>query len=161
MEFLLTIYLSIWFLVGSGILLAWSTHYEWEIFSLIILALFIGSTYLIFQLSISTIIISALLYIPIGIGWSMYRWKRYCSYVLTDLKKNGTQYKYNSKTLDPTENISKIVHWIFVWPFSALDNLVGDVIDSVYKFIEVKVIHVYKNISSKYTEEFKKELEKN
>ncbi len=55
------------------------------------------------------------------------------------------------------ENISRIVTWIFSWPFSAIDNIVGDLIDAVTSLVKNYLIGIYEGISKKYLDELIRE----
>lgn len=155
-EFILGILVSWWFLGGLGLWLLLLSHWEsdgWGLFFLILLAICI---YLAFNIPANIILSIIALYIPIGIGWSIFRWKRHCKNTIkgVDFEKLGLYKKgLLLVKLKPEENTTKIVNWIFVWPFSFIETILGDIVDIVEDFVRERIIGVYNGISKKYLDQ--------
>lgn len=161
MEFLLGVVVGVmsswwWLWALLFAILAFEHHeYEgWGIFGLILLVI---TFYIILDINTKYLIISSILYIPLGIAWSIYRWKRHCSSVMEDydidVKLAGCELDSYQKgrfidRLKASNNITKIVNWVIVWPFSLLDNLIGDIIDFVTQVIKKHLIGIYNKISA-------------
>jgi hypothetical protein len=142
------------FLVGSGwwvigplllltLIIEHNERHGWTVFFSII-TLLVAMT--AFSLSWSQVGYVALAYIPIGLVWSLWRWKRRCSKAMKEydaLKMpncSDDHYDmrdYKSKQSDLRHkvtfqaHIDTIILWVLAWPFSLVEALIGDVIDMV------------------------------
>lgn len=170
---------GIWFLVvGSlwtvGVLtlfILWLVHEEsdgWAIAWMIVLCVI---AYNIFQVDSMTLLVSAAAYIPIGIMWSFYRWKRFCNKKVEYFNEEKARIEegvdqtsphklsMHADTVDrwrtaleldvlPGRNITRLVNWIFIWPFSVIENVLGDLYDMVVNLVKDHLISFYGRISS-------------
>jgi len=168
MEFLAVVgavLISWWVLIPLACVVLWNTHNEsegWALFWMLILA---GLLYFAFSIPLVYIGIGVAAYIPLGLVWSLYRWKRHCKYKFEQYQgKNGnysestsSAIEYNKnilkKNLSPKENMESILIWVFIWPFSLIDNIIGDLIDAVEKFIKRYLIRIYETIAGKYLDQ--------
>ena len=161
LEFIGAFVLTWWFVIGLGIFTLIVTHNDadaWSLFGVILLAI-VG--YFFFSLTLKQLLIGVVAYIPIGLAWSIYRWKRHCKYeydqYLEDPKKDDRTWRYSkdriTTKLDPTKNIGKIANWVIIWPFSFIDNIIGDLIDMMEAFIKKYIIGIYQSISGKYLDQ--------
>lgn len=161
MEFLLGIAVGVmsswwwlWALLFTIMVFEHNDLEGWGIFGLILLVI---TFYIILDINTKYLIISGILYIPLGVAWSIYRWKRHCSSVMEDydinVKLSGCELDSYQKSgfidrLKASNNVTKIVNWVIVWPFSLLDNLIGDIIDFVTQVIKKHLIGIYNKISA-------------
>ena len=91
-----------------------------------------GIAYLHFSLSLSTLGIWSALYIIIGVLWSFWRYKRYAEKEIEEVKARDIHYKnIVIEKLHPKEMLGTITSWIIVWPFSMIENVIGDIIDAI------------------------------
>ena len=161
MDFLLGITLNVmgseWWLWGLLMSIMILEHNDYESLGIFGLLLLIITFYIILDINTKYLIISSILYIPLGIGWSIYRWKRHCSGVMEDydldVKMAGCELNSHQKDgfidrLKASNNVTKIVNWVIVWPFSLLDNLIGDTIDFTTQMIKKHLIGIYNKISA-------------
>lgn len=145
-EFLLGVLLTPWMLAGLLIASVFFEHKEcrgWVVF-LTISAVVI--TYILCGLQPIHLAYAALAWIPIGIIWAMWRWKRHCARVVneTDTSDEWSVNRAKEK-LNPTENKSTLVYWVWAWPISMVDMTMGD----VYDLIENLITKVFKGTFAK------------
>jgi hypothetical protein len=96
-------------------------------------------------------------YIPIGVLWSLWRWRRYCSSCLVTYQHEKKTYKHTPiedlkasaiRTMNVTHNKGRITGWILGWPWSVIINLTKDIIKALEKIISVYLRKVFEAISS-------------
>ncbi len=159
---------SIWGLGFLSLWILWLVHEDSEFWSAVWIIILGVLAFQSVTLSWTTALIYAACYIPAGIAWSMYRWKRYCSTAVEDFKVSyamesahvtgiDTQEARNTRKdmaqdslkhdLAPNNNITRFAHWIIAWPFSVVENVLGDVYDMVVKGIKKYLVGVYTRIS--------------
>ena len=170
LEFLGLVVLSWWTILFLGGAVLWTTHTESEAWALFWMVGLITCLYFIFNIPLTWLLIGIAAYIPIGLGWSVYRFKRFCKdkykYVTEAINKNtakaaGSKLNNNTRYLKdnfkeevkPSSNIDKIVIWVLIWPFSLIDNLIGDLLDLIEDFIKKYLIKIYENIANKYLDQ--------
>lgn len=168
LAFVGAVVLSWWFLcILVGIIL-WNVHIDndgWAIVWIVALGL---AAYFAFTVSWQTIAIVAAVYIPIGLVWSIYRWKRHCKSALktyqeqkeaiSNIKERNISWDNKIErrqeeakdAMNPAKNVDKIASWVIIWPFSFIDNIIGDLIDILKDFIKKYLIKIYDTIAGKY-----------
>jgi len=158
---------SWWTLLFLGTFVFWLVHQEDDGWAIIWLLVASAIAYHIFQLELTTFLMWLAAYIPIGVIWSFYRWRRYCNKSVeeynwekqkrdavdhagadSELAREQRQLDGLKKMLEPSNNISRLVQWIFIWPFSIIDNVIGDIYDMVVKLVKTHLISLYSKISS-------------
>lgn len=119
------------------------------------MAVFVGivaivSSYFFFDASPKAIGIAAVSYLVIGVVWSFWRYNVYVSHSVQRLRerhwKNTDHYDNAIGELAPSRNLNLISGWIIVWPFSAIENLLGDVITAVQTLVTKVFKGVYHKI---------------
>ncbi len=77
--------------------------------------------------------IGALVYVIFGTIWSVWRWKNFVEKKVEEYN-NGNRYgiAHLKQEVSPKNNKSQLIAWIIYWPFSAIWNLIGDVVTTVY-----------------------------
>lgn len=109
-------------------------------------------------------------YIPVGLLWSMLRWRFHCSDVVKDMDNDnnltsGTKHSKKplivryKKRLDVKEQIDKIISWVFSWPISILSSVIGDIIRGVKYTVTNWLGSLYDKISNSATSKHKHLLE--
>ena len=105
-------------------------------------------------------IAAALAYLPIGVGWSMFRWWKLLQKSAAVLKsekqswKPGTYYKswdeYIAERL-PTasRNKERIVCWIAYWPFSIAAYLLIDFLQEAAEWVYARISRIYTSMADK------------
>lgn len=167
---------GIWFLVVGSLwtvgfltlFVLWLVHEEsdgWAIAWMIALGAIV---YHIFQVDTMTLLVSAAAYIPIGIMWSFYRWKRFCNKEVQDYNDRKDQRVSTDEvqgiadlahwternldslksTVSPGNNITRLVNWIVIWPFSVVENVLGDIYDAIVRLVKNHLVNLYSKISS-------------
>jgi len=80
-------------------------------------------------------------YLVAGITWSVWRYKRALNKMVAENKDESEDNKGRAlERLHPRYMWPTIIAWIFVWPFSFVENIVGDIITTVSTAIK-KVFH--------------------
>ncbi len=153
--------------IGALFTLAWfcerGEHYVTEV--LVMVALATIAYFMIGQSIPANYVWYALAaYVPVGLVWSMYRWKRY-----VDKKVDGYNYQISrsnggysdrgymdlkarlEQEIDVKEQVSRVTGWVLAWPISMLDNVLGDLVETVKRLITVYFRSVYDRITDSAT----------
>ena len=156
-----------WGLLFLGLFVLWLVHEEsdgWAIFWMLIWG---TAIYFAFQLTWMQALIGAAAYIPIGILWSMHRWKRHCKKKVASYKED-TERHIRQRDLDPDAanehralekedlarqlevdgSVTRLARWVVIWPFSMIDHIVGDLWDAIVTLIQKHLVNVYKRIAT-------------
>jgi hypothetical protein len=116
-------------LVVLGILFEHNGARGWAVFTALALA---AVSYFFFNVSLVMIGIGAVAYIVIGLVWSFYRYKRHADTVVKENRDATPSQKERALAqLHPKAMLSTITAWIVVWPFSMVENIVGDLINTI------------------------------
>jgi membrane protein implicated in regulation of membrane protease activity len=106
-----------------------------------------ATAYFFFQLPLATIGIGAVGYLVIGLIWSFWRYKRQVEETVEELKDSSeSQKRMTMLELHPKQMVGSITAWIIVWPFSLIDNLIGDLINAIQRTIVIWFRSVYHRI---------------
>lgn len=157
LEFLIGVIISPWMLVS--ILIA-STFFEANHRSGMVSFLLIGAlaiSYFLFSPAPVQVAYVVLGWVPVGLIWSLFRWKRYVSGVVERAKKDNTPSSdiYLQSDLSLKENLYKIVYWISAWPISFVESIIGDFL----RMIQVLVLKIAKGTFARISERALKDLE--
>jgi hypothetical protein len=155
--FLAGVFLNYWAL---SIILLCGCVFELDNKSGWTLAFGIGATFIITKLiNIPNIywLYFTIAYIPLGLIWSIYRYKRYASKEVEKFKeanvtidKRMIEYRYNDilEKIKPSKNADKISLWVLIWPFSFVSHFCDDLFNFI-KTLVTKVINgVYNKVYS-------------
>lgn len=116
-------------LVVLGILFEHNGARGWALFTAIIVA---ACAYFFFQVSLISIGIGAIAYIAIGLVWSFWRYKRHASKVVEENREASQSQKERAlAALHPKAMLGTITAWIMIWPFSMVENIIGDLITAI------------------------------
>lgn len=116
----------------------------WSIFFMLIAA---GVAYLAFSLSWTMLAVYAGGYLVIGLFWSFWRYKRHAEKVVEQHKNADAREKqFALARLHPKEMLGTITAWIMVWPFSFIENMVGDLINGIQMLITKVFRGIYHRI---------------
>jgi uncharacterized membrane protein len=103
--------------------------------------------YFFFSIPLMTVLLGAVAYVAIGLVWSFYRYKRHASYVVEKNKNEGQSTKERAlKELHPKAMLPTITAWILVWPFSLVENFVGDIITGIQTLVQKIFRGIYHRI---------------
>jgi hypothetical protein len=116
------------------------------------LAVFAGmvsavTAYFFFKVDLQTITVYIGLYFAIGFGWSIWRYKRAAAKVV-EKNKDATESERKSalRDLHPKQMLGAMTSWVFIWPFSMVENVTGDVIKLVQTTITAFLKGIYHRI---------------
>lgn len=110
-----------------------------------------GISYFVFDVSLKVIGIATALYLIVGVVWSFWRYNVHVKdsvkwiKTLQPSKFSETYIQTQIDNLAPTKNLNMITAWIIIWPFSAVENLLGDIINA----IQALVTKVFKGVYHK------------
>lgn len=92
-------------------------------------------SYYYFAVPLKTIWFYVVAYFFAGVCWSFWRYKRHVAEMVENLNQRTWERKqdlqYAIDNLMPSNNLERITSWIIVWPFSVIENLLGDVITAI------------------------------
>ena len=154
MGFLVIAFFSWYFVAFTVMMSIISTYKHSEGWSAIWTILAVGSVAGIFGIELATLGYVILLWIPIGIAWSIWRFEKHVKNIWdeVELDEHIDSYTLNrSKSrMLPSNNISTITGWIIAWPISIVVNALGDIYDIVHALIFRYSIGIYNSISKSY-----------
>jgi len=131
-------------LILLGILFEHNGARSWAVFSALVLA---AVSYFFFHVALMSIVIGAAVYLAIGVVWSFWRYKRHAADVVEKFKYAAKQDKDEAlRRLHPKAMLSTITAWIVIWPFSAVENIVGDLITAIQTLVSKIFRGVYHRI---------------
>lgn len=166
LAFLAGMLFNYWALGFAALVILGTTHFEsygWAtLFGILLAVVLIG---LFGVPEWKYVVYGALLYIPVGMLWSLWRWRGYCrqkiedydtdfEYLLSDDPDNIERLKNRYKeamSITYGDNTLKATFWVVFWPFSALVTLFGDFIDFIHDYVVNGMVKLYNKISSQYT----------
>lgn len=94
------------------------------------------------------IIGSLIVYVFMGMIWSMYKWKLYCKHFYS---RKGS---YDPGVMSVSNNKDRISAWMMYWPFSFVWYILNDPIVAFYNFLYYKLQGVYNSISESEREKY-------
>ena len=83
--------LTWWFFGGMCIFSLFAVHSEWEVFSFLSVVGIATLAYFLFDLTIEIMGWLVLGYIPIGMGWAIWRWRKHCKKNVEEFNKTGKE----------------------------------------------------------------------
>ncbi len=131
-------------LIFLGILFEHNGARGWAVFAALALA---AVSYFFFHVALMSIAIGAAGYLAIGVVWSFWRYKRHAADVVEKFKDAVQRDKDMAiARLHPTAMLSTITAWIVIWPFSAVENIAGDLITAIQTLVSKIFRGVYHRI---------------
>lgn len=127
-----------------GVLAEHSSSRGFAVFFAIIAAIV---AYFLFSIPLVTLAIAAGGYVVIGLVWSFWRYKRHADATIAEYKHSSAHDReYALRRLHPKAMLGTISAWVIIWPFSLIENLVGDVITAIHTMISKVFRGVYYRI---------------
>lgn len=116
-----------------GIIFEHSGARGWSVFVALVTAV---TSYFFFAVPLSTLAIGTAAYIVIGVVWSFWRYKRHVDSAVTEAKKeNSAVRELILQSIHPKVMLPTISAWVIIWPFSFIENILGDLITVLETFI--------------------------
>jgi hypothetical protein len=110
-------------------------------------------SYFYFDITLENIAFCAVAYLVVGLVWSFWRYKRFVAdsveYIKARNYRNDFDRNNAYENLHPSRNLSAITSWIIIWPFSAIENILGDVITAIQALVTKVFKSVYQKIYEK------------
>ena len=107
----------------------------------------------LFEVPLELLVKLAIVWIPVGICWSIFRWKLHCADVVANKRQHGSGTQIRMLTM--SENVEKIVAWVLGWPASMLSRVLGDIIRVVRIAVTEWIGEVYRRIAQPYLDQIK------
>lgn len=121
----------------------------WAVFTGIVA---MAVSYFYFEVTLSQILYLAIAYIVIGLVWSFWRYNVHAKTTVAWIKTLQVPDKFSEvyrqtqiDNLAPSKNLDRITAWIIIWPFSAVENILGDLINAIQSL----VTRVFKGVYSR------------
>lgn len=109
-----------------------------------------GISYYYFSIPLSTIWGYVAAYFIVGVIWSFWRYKLYVGAMVASLAgrtwKTQADKERDINSLSPSNNLERITSWIIVWPFSVIENVLGDIITAIQSLVTKVFKGVYYKI---------------
>lgn len=116
----------------------------WAIFFMILAA---AVAFFTFSFSWLTLALGVVGYIVVGLLWSFWRYKRHAQKVVEANKNSNASEKESAlRRLHPKAMLGTITAWIVIWPFSMVENVVGDIINFIQELVTKFFRGVYHRI---------------
>lgn len=118
----------------------------WTVFVGIVTALV---AFFFFDVSLKMLALISVAYLCIGVAWSMWRYKRHLRKMVQDLKgKSETEISRTLSRARVDYFIGKITSWVLIWPFSVIENCIGDFIVLLQNSIKGIFERMYRSAES-------------
>jgi hypothetical protein len=122
-------------LVLVGTVFEYNEARGWAVFTGL---LALATAYFFFEVPFVDVVIYALAYLAIGFVWSFWRYKRYVTTEAEKIRNSSSSTEIKrmyAERLKPADHLDTITAWIFIWPFSFLESIAGDLIDLVQTLV--------------------------
>mgnify|MGYP006158703051 CR=1 FL=1 len=108
-----------------------------------------------FGVSTSSLITLAWIYVPVGLLWSVWRWRVHCSrraeQALVDRGNNSNRADdiraKLERDVDLAGNVNKVIPWVLAWPTSMVAHFAGDLI----RLVKIAITQWFGNIYRKFS----------
>jgi hypothetical protein len=155
MEWVLALILSWPAIIGLFVIALCFEHNERHGWTTVFTTIALIALVAMFKLPWQQIGFMALAWLPIGLIWSMWRWRRRCSNII-ELNHSGELHKDMAEhKLAVENNFDVITYWTICWPVSFLEAFVGDIIDFVSNLIRKMFRSTYERMSAKAKSQLK------
>jgi len=145
---LFTAYVVTWQAIGIlfilGILFEHSNWRGFAVFTALVAGI---SAFFYFSIPAATMAMYAGGYLVVGLGWSVWRYKRHVDTTVEAAKgASEPERKRVAAQLLPAKMWDTIVAWVIVWPFSFAENFTKDFIDTISMVLKKIFRGVYNRI---------------
>lgn len=101
--------------------------------------------------NIGIIIIGIITHIVLGIGWSFFKWDRFCAKAAQSWKSVGAKEGSKSSYMPVwSKNKAKLTCWVVWWPFSVIGYILGDLLIDMFNYIFKQFGEVYNKLSNRH-----------
>jgi len=100
-------------------------------------------------ITLSGLLYYGLIFIAIGIGWSLFKWKLLVQREIEDGKRRNFSKEEIKKYINKKKDYDTISYWILLWPFSAFGYFVNDFIYDTMKKLIDKIYTLYDRITDR------------
>ena len=151
MEFILGIVLS-WYFIGAiifvGLICEYNDNTELSAF-LVIVGAILAKFY--FAIDLSAILVLGLVYFLCGLLTALLRWYSYCIAEVNLFNNKESYYAHSftslNRTVDPSNNMSKICSWVIIWPIALFTFFTSDLVRLTKAFISKYCVGIFGSIS--------------
>lgn len=121
------------------------------------------ASYFYFGIPLMTVLEWSAAYLAVGVVWSFWRYHRYVEKKVEDIKaaEYGLVFLESKiANLSPGKNLDLITSWIIIWPFSAVEHILSDVINMIQALVTDVFRSVYNRIYTSHVQVLKDMAEK-
>jgi divalent metal cation (Fe/Co/Zn/Cd) transporter len=144
-------------LVGAGVLFE-----HWESTGMVVFLTIVTAVtaFFFFDVTLVQLAICGVIYLAIGILWSFWRYRRYVRKEVAERINSGSRVTdVWLARISPLSNTDTIVGWVVVWPFSAIENLAGDLINGITELVTTTFRRMYASIYEAATKDVRQQYE--
>ena len=104
--------------------------------------------FFLFDFALSALMIFAAVYLVFGVIWSFWRYKRFVDVSVDRINATNSSYDKENFTnrMTPARMSGRITSWVLSWPFSMVENLIGDILRFIKNFVTKSLKAVYAKI---------------
>ena len=130
-------------------------YFDWRGPTVVALIVAAVTAYVKFAVPVNHLLLYGLLYVGVGIIYSVWRYRRYVEYEVSEATKRKFQSwdSYSQSklltNLKPAENVGRISGWAVCWPFGLVVNATSDILEMVETFIKYVFNSVYEYLYNK------------
>lgn len=127
-----------------GVIFEHNEAHGWAVFTALVT---MAVSYFFFGIPLLTVLAYGAGYVVVGLIWSFYRYKRHAG-DMVEKYKNADSSTKNSviRDLHPKAMLGTITSWIIIWPFSMIENVVGDLITGIQTLVQKVFRGIYHRI---------------
>lgn len=146
-----------WFVLGMLLLTvivdykqSQNDNFGWSVFFTLITA---ACAYLLIKPSGTALLLTLVCWIPVGIAWSMFKWKLRISktkYVINTekLKPDSSEYKRLRRRLDIDTVKSTVAYWVVFFPISMMSTCLFNIFESIEYLVTVKLGGTFRRMAA-------------
>lgn len=117
----------------------------WGIFWIIVSA---ALAYFAFGVDPKLIGYAALAYVPVGVIWSIFRYRKYTKEIVKKVQAGDMDDHHALRLVRLSENKAKITYWVAAWPMSLVGRILGDIYDAIESVVVKLFKGTYARISA-------------
>jgi uncharacterized membrane protein (UPF0136 family) len=128
----------------------WCEHKDsgWGLFYLILASI---AAVLFFNIPLVYIAYGIPVYLFLGFVWSFYKYDRWVEVMVLEFNEHKYPPSMDEikRRISVQHNVGMLTYWVLIWPFSFIENFIGDVLTFVSTTIKTRLNGVYDAIMEK------------
>ena len=111
-------------------------------------------------MSLAGLLYYGAVFIVIGIGWSLFKWKLIVQKQIEKGKQYNSSKDEVKREINNKKDYDTIVYWILLWPFSLLGYVVNDFIYDTMKRLIDKIYTLYDRITDRLLGDYEQDAKR-